>query len=172
MTVSGQPLGKHGVIARIFELIDDLTENQQIDLLHQLAKDNITKQLHKLIIDVPENQQWLILTQLEELLQEKGDRKYPRKSCLITVDYAVGDRAFKNYIQDISTSGAFIETGESLPVGEEIKLAFSFSDTQEPFKITGKISRRTKEGIGVKFNSLNQLQENIIKTLIDRMKDR
>lgn len=171
MTASDQPLDKHGVIARIFELIDQLSENQQIDLFKQLARDNITTQVYKLILDIPENQQLIILTQLEEMLQIKGDRKYPRKSCLITVDYAVGDRAFKNYIQDISTSGAFIETSEFLPVGEEVKLTFSFSDTQEPFKIAGKISRSTKEGIGVKFSSLTQLQENIIKTLVDRMKD-
>ncbi len=171
MTASGQPMNKYGVIARIFELTNDLSENQKLDLLKQLAKDNITAQLFKLILDIPENQQLIILKQLEEMLQKKGERKYPRKPCLITVDYAVGGRAFQNYIQDISTSGAFIETSESLPVGKEIMLTFSFSDTQEPFKIAGKISRSTKEGIGVKFGSLTQLQENIIKTLVDRMKD-
>jgi len=171
MTTSRQPLNQYGVIAHIFELINELSETQKIDLLKQLAKDNITTQLYKLIIDIPENEHSVILAQLQEMLQKKGDRKYPRKPCLITVDYAVGGRAFKNYIQDISTSGVFIETGESLPVGKEIVLTFSFSDTHEPFKIAGKISRRTTQGIGVKFSSLTQLQENIIKTLVDRMKE-
>ena len=54
MTNSEQP---YSIIPRIFELISDLTEDQQIDLLRQLLKDNITNHLFKLVVSIPEDQQ-------------------------------------------------------------------------------------------------------------------
>jgi len=168
MTASEQP---YSIIPRIFELINDLTKEEQLDLLKQLLKDNINAHLFKLVVCIPEDEQAILVKQLEEMIQKIGDRKYARKSCLINVDYAVGGRAFSNYIQDISTTGVFIETSESFPVGQEMLMTFSFPDREDALKIDGEITRITPEGIGVKFNYQSQIQKDVIEELVEKMKE-
>lgn len=166
MTNSEQP---YSIIPHIFELINDLTEDQQLDLLKQLLKDNITNHLFKLVVSIPEDQQETLLEQLKVMIQQKGDREHQRKACLITVDYAVGGRAYTNYIQDISPTGVFIETSESFPVGQEVLMTFSFPGREDSFKISGEISRTTAEGIGVKFKYESQFLQDIIEDFVAKM---
>ncbi|MFC1812484.1 PilZ domain-containing protein [Thermodesulfobacteriota bacterium] len=168
MTASEQP---YGIIPRIFELINDLTEEEQLDLLRQLLKDNINTHIFKLVVAIPEDEQEVLVKQLEEMIQKRGDRKYARKACLINVDYAVGGRAFSNYIQDISTTGVFIETSESFPAGQELLMTFSFPDREDSFRIDGEITRITSEGIGVRFNYQSQIQKDVIEGLVENMKE-
>jgi len=168
MTASEFP---YSIIPRIFELINDLTEEEQLDLLKQLLKNNINTHLFKLVVTIPEDEQEILVKQLEEMIRKRGDRKYARKSCLINVDYAVGGRAFSNYIQDISTTGVFIETNESFPAGQELLMTFSFPDREDSLKIDGEISRITPEGIGVRFNYQSQIQKDVVKELVERMKE-
>jgi len=85
----------------------------------------------------------------EESPEEK--RRHPRKPCSIVVDYASRDRAFRDYIRDISSGGVFIETSKEFSIGDEIMMTFSISSKQKPFKFTGQVVRITKKGIGVKF---------------------
>lgn len=168
MTASEEP---YSIIPHIFELISDLTEDQKLDLLKKLLKDNITTHLLKLVVSIPEDQQETLLEQLKDMIQQQGDRKHPRKPCLITVDYAVRGRAFSNYIQDISPTGVFIETSESFPVGQEIIMSFSFPEREDSFKISGEIARITPEGIGVKFKYQSQILEDIIEDFVAKMKE-
>ena len=168
MTNSEQP---YSIIPRIFELISDLTEDQQIDLLRQLLKDNITNHLFKLVVSIPEDQQETLLEQLKDMIQQQGDREHQRKACLITVNYAVGGRVYTNYIQDISPTGVFIETSESFPVGQEILMTFSFPDREDSFKMTGEISRTTAEGIGVKFKYESQVLQEVIEDFVAKIKE-
>ena len=97
--------------------------------------------------------------------QRPQRRECSRKSCLMLVDYATLDRAYKDCIRNISTSGLFIETSTSFSIGQKIKLTFSSSNYERPIKITGKIARRAPEGIGVKFKTENQDLEAMIKSL-------
>ncbi len=53
MNKSDQQLEKYDVVARMFELINNLSEDQQIILLKQLVKDSVVAQLGKLIVDMP-----------------------------------------------------------------------------------------------------------------------
>jgi len=168
MANSEQP---YSIIPRIFELINDLTEDQQLDLLKQLLKDNITNHLFKLVVGIPEDQQETLLEQLKVMVQQKGDREHQRKACLITVDYAVGERAYTNYIQDISPTGVFIETSESFPMGQEILMSFSFPEREDSFKMSGEIARITPEGIGVKFKYESQVLQDIIEDFVAKMKE-
>jgi len=169
MTASEQP---YSIIPRIFELINDLTEEEQLDLLKQMLKDKINTHLFKWVVSIPEDEQEILLKQLEEMIRKRGDRTYARKSCLINVDYAVGGRAFSNFIQDISTTGVFIETSESFTVGQELLMTFSFPGREDSFKIDGEITRITPEGIGVKFNYKSQIQKDVIEDLVEKMKER
>ena len=167
MTAAKQP---YSIVPRIFELIHDLTPDQQFDLLKQFLKDNVTTQLFKLVVSIPEDQQKNILNYLEELISQKDGRRDSRKACLITVNYAVDGRAFTNYIQDISPTGVFIESSESFAVGQDILMTFSFPDMEDSFRIGGEISRTTPKGFGVKFNYKSQLQKDIIQDIVKKMK--
>jgi Tfp pilus assembly protein PilZ len=169
MNKSDQQLKKYDVVARMFELINNLSEDQQIILLKQLVKESVVAQLGKLIVDMPKYQQLILLKQIEDMTVE-GKRGHSRKPCLISVDYVVEDRAFTNYIQDISSGGVFIETSESFSIGQEITMAFSFSSDHRPSKFTGEIVRIKPNGIGVKFKDLTKYQEEIIKSTAEKMK--
>ena len=108
------PHGKYPVIARLFERINHISEDQLILLLKELLKEKFSAHLFKLIIDMSDEQQAALLRHL----QKKDDahnsnerRGYPRKACLIPLTYVVQDRQFDGYILDISAHGVFIETG-------------------------------------------------------------
>jgi uncharacterized protein (TIGR02266 family) len=137
------------------------------------GKYNVTlPKLMKYIISMPEDQQQALLRQLEES-QQQGQgvcqRRHPRKTCKLTVDYATSGRAFSDYVQDVSTGGMFIETRDNFTAGQEMVLAFSFFKHQRPFKISGKVAWCGPTGIGVKFNNLSQLQENIIAATLEKL---
>jgi hypothetical protein len=78
-------------------------------------------------------------------------RSYPRKTCFLPVNYATSDRAFQEFIQDISNSGAFVETRHLLPVGQNISITFSLPGSQRNIKMKGSIARTTSRGIGIAF---------------------
>lgn len=61
------------------------------------------------------------------------------------------DSDFEAFIQDISSSGAFIKTGRPLFTGQEIAMTFMFPSTQKPIMATGEIVRVSYRGVGVKF---------------------
>jgi len=91
-----------------------------------------------------------------------GQRQYTRKPYFMTVDYAVKDRFFRDFIKDISAGGVFIETHHLFPVGETIALSFMVPRYPVPVKITGKIARVSPEGLGIEFLKEN---EDLIKEL-------
>ena len=100
-----------------------------------------------------------------EAWQRLQRRERPRKSCLMLVDYATLDRAYKDCIRDISVSGLFIETRTSCSIGQKIILTFSSSNYERPIKISGKIARTGPRGIGVKFKTESQDLETMINSL-------
>ncbi len=98
-----------------------------------------------------------------------GQREHDRRSCLIAVDYSTQERFFRDFIQDISAGGVFIETRELFTIGQEIYLTFSIPNSEIPFRITGKVTRATQEGIAVKFKNVSKYQEEILQTLLDKI---
>ncbi len=56
---------------------------------------------------------------------------------------------FDARIQNISSSGIFINTDRELPVGEEIAVSFTFPDSGNQVRATGKVVRTTGTGMGV-----------------------
>ena len=65
--------------------------------------------------------------------QHKEQRKYSRKDFLMIADYIVGDRYYRDFIQDISASGVFIKTSQKFSVGQSILMTFMSPDNQKPF---------------------------------------
>ena len=97
----------------------------------------------------------------------ESERKHVRVDCFVSVDYTDSERVFKDYIEDISTSGVFIKTREAFSVGEEIVLSMSLSREGSAFKIPATVVRAAPDGIGVRFKTTSQVQEAIIESLIE-----
>jgi Tfp pilus assembly protein PilZ len=131
------------------------TIGRLVDLIHDMPGDGLKKLLGQLESDTPEKS------------TDESDRKRVRVDCFVSVDYADSDRVFKDYIEDISTSGVFIKTREAFSVGEEIVLSMSISSEGSAFKIPASVVRAAPDGIGVKFKTTSQVQEAIIESLIE-----
>jgi Tfp pilus assembly protein PilZ len=78
-------------------------------------------------------------------------RKHVRKPFFMVVDYATQDRTYKDFIQNISTGGVFIETRMFLGAGQKVAMSFPLPNCQKHIKITGEIVRTSLHGVGVKF---------------------
>ena len=180
MIASNEQLGKNNLISRLFKIVNGLSEDQQLILLKQLLKNNITNHLFKLIIDMSDYQQHILLEELEKLPvdempvrtvsldeNEVSMRGYTRKACLISIDFSFQNSSFKGHILDISPVGVFIETGESLPVGEKIKVAFSLPNHKKPLTLTCIVAWIGQNGIGVKFIKLTKNHDKIIKSFVE-----
>ena len=166
MTPSERSSGKYPIIARLFELMNTISEDQLLIILKQLLADKLSTHIFKLVIDMPDVQQVALLEKLEQTVQgsdAKERRNHLRKACLMPVDYSIQGRHFRGYILDISTHGAFIETNDYYFSGQEIIMKFSIPHYQKPLTISGKIVWSSQNGIGIKFRQLTPHQIDVIK---------
>ena len=135
-----------------------------------LKKYNVViPKLFQIILNLPEEKQLALLQHAEELLV-KERRAFVRKSCSIPVSYATYDRVYSNIIKNISQKGVFIETQRPLFVGEELILSFSMPGFGKPLKVKGEIVQVSRSGIGVEFKNMSPYVEEMVATLINRMK--
>jgi len=134
-------LGINEVRAFIFEIINMLSEQK----VRQLLKD------------------------LEEG-QRIERRKYDRKDFLRIIDYSVGDRYYRDFIQDLNVNGLFIKPSQTFSVGQTVIMTFMSPDYQKPFKINGEIVRVHSDGIGVQFNTESQVQKSVLKSFVSMIK--
>ena len=176
-------LGKYGVTARLFKLINDLPKGQKLILLKQLIGDDVTARLCKLIIEMAEDQQIILLEQLEAMPtvelpertvnlegNESSMRENPRKPCLINANYRVQNKDFKSYILDISIGGVFIETNENFTIGQKVELNFTLPNYSKPFKLAGTISWGSPRGFGMKFDGVPVQQGEILRAFVEQKK--
>ncbi|MCK4729173.1 MAG: hypothetical protein KAT27_09635, partial [Desulfobacterales bacterium] len=89
-----------------------MTDSEQ-----QSKESSTTARLIELFNNLSESQQKEVLSMLEDW-QSTERRKHPRKGCFMAVDYADRDRAFKNFIKNISAGGVFIQTHMPFSVGQ------------------------------------------------------
>ena len=136
-----------------------------------LKKYNVViPKLFQIILNLPEEKQSVLLQYAEDLLT-KERRAFIRKSCSIPVSYATYDRVYTNIIKNISQKGVFIETQRPLFVGEELVLSFSMAGFGKPLKVKGEIVQVNRSGIGVEFKNTSPYIEEMLATLINRMKE-
>ena len=162
MVRANPPSDPNTINLKLAELIKNLPEEQQLILLKQLLKDNLTPTLYRLIGKMTDAQQSVLLKHLQKRplksvnLEETeiALRGHTRKSCMLYIDYKVGGRNFEGFMLDISPAGAFIETGEPFSSGQQINLSLSLPSSPRRLNISGKILWKGMLGIGVKFNNL------------------
>jgi Tfp pilus assembly protein PilZ len=134
--------GINEVRSLIFERVDGLSEEKMRRLLKYLDEEQAPQQ-----------------------------RRYERKDFFKIIDYAVGDRFYRDVISDISAGGAFIETSETFSKGQKILMTFMSPDYERPFKISGEIVRIHSDGIGVTFKMKSQVQEMVLKSFIEKIQN-
>jgi Tfp pilus assembly protein PilZ len=100
-------------------------------------------------------------------------RKSYRKPCYFYTDYAYRGKVYRDFIKNISTGGAFIESSHTIPLGQEVVLTYSepvsvlpvktspvgqeilvsFTEpvSVSPVKKTGRVAWVGPGGFGVKF---------------------
>ncbi len=130
-------------------------------------KEQNKKRLLEMFERMTEEQQLIYLRHLEKL-QANWKRSHARRRCQIDVDYDTPDGSFRNTIKDISIGGVFIETQEAFSIGQEIDLYLTSPINQVSCMVTGKVARRDKNGIGIKFENLTRRQQGIIMSLMEQ----
>jgi len=161
---------RHEVVAKLYFLIDKLTEEQKLTLLKLLLRDRMVDFIFKLVIDLSDNQRLVLMKQLEQITSKQPDydrRKYIRKDCLINAKISVANRILTCFILDISPHGAYIDTDDGIVVGQSTKLMFSSPNTRQRLIVSGKIVWSKNQGAGIKFNHSNPKQVGIIKSFTD-----
>ena len=167
-------MNDHEVVARLCYLINNLPEKQQNDLLRQFLNGSTANFLLKTAIDMSNEQRFILMKHLEEMHTEIGKterRKDTRKDCLINVNFKIRGQRFSSYILDISSSGAFIETGESFTSGLKMLLHFSSPETRNPLNLIGEIVWADNRGVGVKFHHLSKDQTQILKSFCEKTEE-
>jgi Tfp pilus assembly protein PilZ len=129
----------------------------------------VISKLFQIVLDLTEEQQLELLRQAEDLFA-KEKRSNIRKSCDIPVNYATDYRVYTNHIKNISRSGLFIDTQRPLIVGDEILMTFRLEGFNKPLKIKGEIAHATRKGVGVEFKEISPYIEEMIEILLKRMK--
>lgn len=142
MEISSQLTKKSGVTARLIERIKNMSLDQQVQLLKELDKGS-----------------------------KEGLRQSYRKYFFMIIDYNVEGQYFRDFIQDISEGGLFIETYQTFSVGQSILMSFMSPEFMKPFKISGEIVHVHPYGFGVEFKIENQVQKEAIKSLVNMIQD-
>jgi Tfp pilus assembly protein PilZ len=164
-------MNDYEVVARLYYLINNLSENQQNDLFRQFFNGSAANFLLKTAIDMSKEQRFIFMRHLEEMqpqTDKKDRRKHFRKDCLINVDFKIRGQKFNSYILDISNSGAFIETSEAFTEGLKMLLHFSSPENRKPLDLIGEIVWAAPRGVGVKFCHLTRDQAQILNSFCEK----
>ena len=175
MAAAKPPSDQKTINLKLAETIKNLPEEQQLILLKQLHKGNLTAILFRLISSMPADQQTALLEQLQEHpfksvnLEETeiALRGHTRKSCMLNIHYRVAGRDYEGFMLDISPSGAFIETGEQFNAGQSIAITFALPIKSEQLTLGGEILWKGMLGIGVKFKTLTPQQLELIMAFME-----
>lgn len=75
---------------------------------------------------------------------------------------------------DLSSHGAFVRTNRPLPIGSRVVLAFPRGKQRNPLKLEGEVVRAgvtdggRSSGIAIRFSHVSDLDESLLKELIDK----
>lgn len=138
-----------------------------MEISNQLTKKpGVTTQLIERIKNMPLDQQIQLLKDLDKGSKEELRQSY-RKYFFMIIDYNVEGQYFRDFIQDISEGGVFIESYQTFSVGQSILMSFMLPELLKPFKIGGEIVHVHPSGFGVKFKIESQVQKEVIKSLVN-----
>lgn len=76
-------------------------------------------------------------------------RRYPREECFIGVNFAYDDKAYTEFIRNISERGFYIESNEQIASGYAIMLTYQ-PPQQGPAKHIGKVVWSDSTAMGIR----------------------
>ncbi len=91
------------------------------------------------------------MTNSHEQDQRIEKRKYPRRLYLKLVNIHAGARAIAGIIQNMSSSGIYIETNESLSIGQKITISYLSSNNTDEIEIQGEVVWTDRNGFAMKY---------------------
>lgn len=100
----------------------------------------------------------------QQLKSRKDARLVFKKDQNVMVRCLTNQCQFDASVQDVSTSGIFIKTGQRLPVGEEIAVSFKFPESGNQVQVAGKVVRTTSAGVGMEIKIYFKDKQQIDKT--------
>jgi Tfp pilus assembly protein PilZ len=136
-------------------------------------KQSITNRLTELIRQLSPEEKIALFQQIEAYISGKNPekREHERTKCFIPINYINLLEMVTDYANDISPSGVFMQATPDLTLGDEIYLLIDFSESSNPFQIPAEVVRATSKGVGLKFKFKSQVQEAIITSLINSLKE-
>lgn len=138
--------------------------------MQQINDAEMTVQLITVILEMSAEDRAGLMEKLNSSSGRKK-RKNERKSYYVMVDYAIEGQFFRDFIKDISSTGAFIKTSNAFPVGQNISLTFMSPDNRKSFKVNGEIVRSFSNGIGVNFTESSKSHEETIRSIMEMVKE-
>jgi Tfp pilus assembly protein PilZ len=131
-----------------------------------LQDPSTTHELFKMIAKMSDDERRTLLNLLQNgFLKGKCRRNHYRKPLCLPVQYVSQGRTYSGYTRNISLGGLFLRTRFPFSIGQGLILAFLPQDRHSYLKVTGEVVRTSPEGIGVKFNSLNQKDKAVLLSL-------
>ena len=111
--------------------------------------------LLKLFLNMSEREQLLLLQYAKSIVD---DRTLPRNLCLIPASCKIKKRNYDGVILDINSYGAYIDTNEPFPIGQEINLSFFNPFSDKNMQLDAIIIWSNPHGIGVSFNDWSRMR--------------
>ena len=120
----------------------------------------VLAKLFNLIVDLNEEQQLHLLKEVEDILL-KEKRGHVRKVSYIPVRFTNYDRIFSGFIINFSQDGCFIETDEPLFVGEEILIDIKTNSANKTVRLKGIVAHVNRLGIGIKYKEIMTINNEV-----------
>jgi len=115
----------------------------------------IAKEVIEMVMKMSLEEKCKLLGELKTV-KGKSRRQYTREHYVTPVHFAVKGILLNGYTKNISKGGVFIETTRAkelnFAVGDPVTMNFTHPQFRNPLKISGKIARVSKVGIGIQFD--------------------
>ena len=102
--------------------------------------------------------------------EDKSERKrlVPRaKRVTVNREFSSVEELVREYVSNISSSGAFIRTADPLPIGTKVNLRFTvIAPDIETIEGIGEVVRQEADGMGVVFTKLGSMSRVLIERMI------
>jgi len=97
----------------------------------------------------------------------------------IQIQYQTADQFFKDYMQNLSSGGIFIETPHPLKVGTKLKVQFCLPKMKKEILADGVVVRKVDVGrsnpglggMGIQFSELNAEDKTSLDEYIQKMEN-
>jgi Tfp pilus assembly protein PilZ len=126
----------------------------------------ITHELFQKIVKMSDDERRTLLNLLQNgLLKGRCRRNHYRKALRLPVQYVSRGRTYSGYTRNVSFGGLFLPTRFHFSMGQGLIIAFLHQGRHSYLKVTGEVVRISPEGIGVRFNPLDQRQKSALLSL-------